>query len=97
MEKSIKILEVHPSRNPVAVEIENELKAMQDIVDGYIETIKLRENVVIVCNEEGKLRSLQPNRVVGNDVIVGTFFICGTKGANFCSLTEEQIKEYQNI
>lgn len=38
--------------------INNELETLQKIVGGYIETITIADNLVIVCNEEGKLKNL---------------------------------------
>lgn len=43
------------------VVIKNELKALQETVGGYIETLTLAEGVVLICNEEGKLLKLEPN------------------------------------
>lgn len=43
------------------VEVKNELKALQEAVGGYIETLTLAEGVVLICNEEGKLLNMEPN------------------------------------
>lgn len=40
------------------VEVKNELKALQETVGGHIQTLKLAEGVVLICNEEGKLLKL---------------------------------------
>lgn len=36
------------------VAVKNELKALQKTVGGHIQTLKLAEGVVLICNEEGK-------------------------------------------
>ena len=36
------------------VEVKNELKALQETVGGYIQTLILAEGVVLICNKEGK-------------------------------------------
>ena len=36
------------------VAVKNELKALQEAVGGYIETLTLAEGVVLICNKEGK-------------------------------------------
>lgn len=64
------------------VEIENELEVFQNIVGGYIETTGYK-NLVIICNEEGKLRGMKPNLVFGTDMIVGTIIVCGAFGDEF--------------
>lgn len=53
-------------------------------------------NVALVCNEDGKLLNLPANRVIQNDIIAGTFFVCNlniTTGKHY-SLTDEQIQKY---
>lgn len=53
--------------------------------------------IYLVCNEEGKLQDLKPNRIVGDDVIVGTFFITKTDGENNMSLSEDEITEIMTL
>ena len=52
--------------------------------------------MVIVCNEEGKIYGLPPNRDIGHDIIVGNFFLVGDDAeiGEDRSLTEEQIAKY---
>lgn len=95
MENKIKVIVVEAGKLPVIQYIGNDLKSMQSVVGGYIEEISLSDNAVLVCNEEGKIKGLEANRRVGNDVIAGTFFIAGDDGSeDLVSLTDEQIKHY---
>lgn len=90
MEK-IKIVIVEPKKQPYVAEVENELAALQKIVGGYIEPVTVATDAVLVCNEEGRLRGLEPNRQIGSDplsVIYGTFFVCGVDGEEFTSLSD---------
>ena len=87
----MKILLFEPNEPPVVREIKNSLKPMQKIVGGYIETVYIGDDVVLVCNEEGKLRNLPPNRIIQNDWICGTFFMASVKGAKFKSLDDRQL------
>lgn len=43
-----------PGQKARAFSIENELRAMQKAVDGYIQAIPVTETVRLICNEEGK-------------------------------------------
>jgi len=88
----MKILVVEPEKEAEVREIENKLEDLQKIVGGYIEVVSLGQGVTLVCDEEGKIKGKQPNWDVNGDLIVGTFFLCGSKGSDFASLTEEQIK-----
>ena len=64
----------------------NSLEALQRRVEGYIETITLGD-VVILCNEEGKLVPLIQNfkLIQGGvqDIIRGTVIVCGHKDEEF--------------
>lgn len=94
-EPKIKIIIVKPKCQPEVVEVDNELYVFQKIIGGYLETLSLAPNNIIVCNEEGKLKHLPPNRFVGkyNDVICGTFFVTKAKDSEFASFTQEEIDE----
>lgn len=101
MKKTIQIVKVKPMNNARIAEIDHTLEAMQELVGGYIEAIPLDDEVCIVCNEEGKLMGLQPNRGLYHDgeladILHGTFFICAAPWDkdDFASLTDEQAEYY---
>ena len=92
----IKVIIVEPDKEPYIQEIVETLEKLQEIVGGLIEYVNLEDEVDLICNEEGKTYNLQFNRIVGNDVIAGTFIIAGLdyKTGETISLTEENIKKY---
>lgn len=72
--------------------ISNTLENLQRTVGGYIETVTISTDAVIICNEEGKLLGLPHNcRFCGCD-FVGTLIIVGIDKDEFCSLSDEVIK-----
>jgi hypothetical protein len=85
--------------------ISTSLENLQKTVGGYIETVAAVPGVVIICNEEGKLLSLEPNIPYYHDVLCGTIIVLGIKGEEFtdCPMSfrqwklflemQEQIKE----
>lgn len=91
MEKEMRVLVKEPGKAAELREIPNTLEALQGIVGGYIETVWLSDNSVLVCNEEGKLQGLPVNFRIFGDVIVGTALFAGVSGEEFCSLTDKQI------
>lgn len=99
MEEKIKSLLVEPYELPELIEINNTLEAKQKIVGGYIEIICLQNDndVLLICNEEGKINGLKLNRDIGYDIIAGPFLVVGNDYENggFKSLTEEQIIKYK--
>lgn len=94
------VLIMKPRKSPHVAEIDGSLKSMQEIVGGYIEAIcPFADKVAIVCNEEGKLKpDTEWNRLIPecNDVIKGTFFICGVDGEEFTDLSPELAEKYRN-
>lgn len=99
LEKRIKCLLVEPYELPKEIEIDNTLEAKQKLVGGYIEQAFLPkdDSVVLICNEEGKINGMKPNRDIGHDIIFGPFLIVGNDYENggYKSLTSEQILNYK--
>ena len=99
MNEKIKCLLVEPYKLPKEIEIENNLKSFQKQVNGYIETTYLQDDneVVLICNEEGKMNNMELNRYIGYDIIAGPFLIVGDdyENGNFKSLTNVQIEKYK--
>ena len=62
------------------------LKNLQNIVGGPIECVSCGGSTVIICNEEGKLRRLEPNFRIMSDIIVGEAIIIGVDGEDFCDI-----------
>ena len=99
----MRVLVVEPERRPEVREIDDSLKAMQEIVGGYIQPIYLDDSVALVCNDEGKLMNLPANRGLRDkdgqiyDIVTGTFFLCDAlaDSDHFTSLTPEQIERYR--
>ena len=93
MEKKLRALLVKENELPVEVEIPNTLNSLQKQVEGYIEYYYIpdTEDAVIICNEEGKINGMGPNREVGRDIIFGPFLIVGDdyEQGETISLTDE--------
>ncbi|WP_373099341.1 DUF3846 domain-containing protein [Faecalibacterium prausnitzii] len=95
-EEKIKVLALLPMELPKEIELNNTLEAMQNFVGGLIECITLSE-VTLVCNDEGKLLNLTPNRLLWNgaDYLAGPGFIAGTDGeGNLASLPPQEMNYY---
>jgi hypothetical protein len=86
----MKIVIVEPNKDPYVAMINNKLEEFQAIVDGWIETVSFTGELLIICNEEGKIRNLPVNRELGWDKICGTFFVIGNDAPEFRSLTDEE-------
>ena len=100
--RKIKVVLLEPCKTARITEIDASLEGMQKVVEGYIESFSpFEEQVCIVCNEEGKINGMRPNRSVCGkdgkmiDIIFGTAFICNCNGENFGSLSDEQANRYR--
>lgn len=81
---------------PEVREVENDLQVFQEIVGGHMETVCLIENILCVCNEEGKLKGLPMNIFLNGELIVGDVFFCAFDGEDFASLKDYQIEALMN-
>ena len=103
-EKFIEVVKVSPQEKPEIVKIENTLTGLQKAVSveapyvGLIEIIQPDNEddwkICLLCNEEGKILNLTPNRRVGDDIICGTFYIVRVKDGKLISLTDTDVVKY---
>ena len=97
--EKIRIVLKKVAKEPKVMNIENTLEAKQKLVNGLIEVVPITDDILLICNEEGKLENLLPNLVFDYDYIVGDCFFIGDDFENegFKSLTDEQVKEVFDI
>ena len=96
------VLKVSAGKMPERIEVENTLEELQKQVGGYIQAICPFDNSVgIICNEEGKIMGLEPNRVLiidGHmDILVGDILIVGLTEDDFRSLTVDEFVTYEKL
>jgi hypothetical protein len=92
--ENINVAVVEFGKEPYLKEIPNTLEALKDIVGGYIEMVRLPFDLdlILICNEEGKLMNLPATLNLGHDVICGNFLIARDKGdGDITSLTKYDI------
>lgn len=80
MTEKIYVITKRPGCPARHVWMSNSLEAFQKAVGGYIETVSLATDAVIVCNEEGRLRGLEPNCSIYGVDFVGSIVLAGVKG-----------------
>lgn len=86
MIKNIKCLLKKPGEKAKPVEVANDLSAFQGLVGGYIETFPIASDLVIICNEEGKLIGLPYNVSIMGEDFVGNILLVGTKRDEFADI-----------
>ena len=101
IQRKLNVLLVKPYELPKEITINNTLKDKQNCVEGLIEYYRssLYEDVIFICNEEGKINGMEPNRDVKHDILFGPFLIVGDDPelGEDRSLTKEQIETYKKI
>ena len=91
----MRILKMEPGKAPYEKEIENELDAIQQEVDGGLfQVFYMGDGTIMCCNDEGKLNGMEMNRRFCDDIICGPFFMVGDAGSDFRSLTDEEVQRY---
>ena len=98
-EKQLRVVLKKVGEEPEIMKIKNTLAAKQELVDGLIEVVIISDDILLICNEEGKLENLQPNLLFDYDYIAGDCFFVGDdyNNGDFKSLTDEQIEEVKDI
>lgn len=71
----------------------SDLKDMQEIVDGNIESIPLFHNISLICNGYGKIKNLEYNFTFKNDDIVGNVIFLKSTKEGFSSLDKHDINK----
>ena len=85
----MKVIYKAPGCAPEPRDIPNTLEELQAAVGGYIETVTIEEDCVIICNEEGRLRGMPHNvKFLGVD-FVGPILIAGVSDEGFTDLPPE--------
>lgn len=82
----ISVFIIEPGRVPRHVNISNTLENLQNTVGGYIETATLTDDLVAICNEEGRLLDLRPCCTLCGVDFVGPVILCGVRGDEFCDV-----------
>lgn len=79
---------VEPGKEPFRLDVQEKLESYQTIVGGYIQAVRLKNGLLLLCNEDGIMRQLPYNRNVEGHDIVGTFALVRTNGPDFTSVTD---------
>ena len=104
-ENTLSVLKIAPGQYPQQVEIDNDLKALQEAVCGFIGASYpfADDPIAIVYNDDGKLMGLPLNRALRDedgqmyDAVAGTFLVVGLDEEDFASLTPELAQKYEQL
>lgn len=91
----IKVLLVMPEREVQTVKIPRSTKFIKALIGNELLKIRLNEKTVLIANKNANLTEF--NRIVGGNVILGTFIIVSTKNRRRVSMTKKEIRKYTNM
>lgn len=86
----MRVMRKRPGEAWEPIEVENELKPLQQAVGGYLESFTFADDACVLCDEEGRLKGKPYNTTVCGVPFVGTVLIVGVDGKEFADLTERQ-------
>lgn len=88
MGKKISVIIKEPGKVPRHVNISDTLENLQKTVGGYIETVTFATDLVVICDEEGRLKGKEHCCTIGGVDFCGTVIMCGLspEDGEFCDL-----------
>ncbi len=91
----IKVLLVMPEREVQTLKIPRSSKFIKALIGNELQKIKLDENIMIIADKNPNLTEF--NRIVGENIVLGTFIVVATKNRHRVSLTKKEIRKYTNM
>ena len=88
----MRIIYKEPGKEAEIRNIDTTLKALQDLVHGYIEHLELAPGRLgLIVNEEGKLNDMKKNFFLlsHNDMIFGPAIFLGEAGEEFTDISDD--------
>ena len=91
----MRVIKKETGRRAKVVEIENDLKPLQDAVGGWIECVHIPglNDVCIICDEEGVIKGLPFNTDINGLWLFGPILIVGTDGEEFCDVPDKYVPQ----
>lgn len=91
----IKVLLVMPGKEVQTVKIPASLKFIKSFIGNELFKIKLNENTVIYADKNAKKDEF--NRILGENILLGTFLIVSLKNNRRTSMKKKDIRKYTNM
>lgn len=91
----IKVLLVMPGKEPQAVRIPASIKYIKSFIGEDLFRIKLDDNNIIIADSKANFDDF--NRMLGGNIILGTFFVVSKKNNRRVSMKKKDIRKYTNM
>ena len=91
----IKVLLVMPGKEVQVVKIPASIKYIKAFIGKELYRIKLNDNTVLIADKNAKPDEF--NRILGKNIILGTFFIISIKNNRRVSMKKKDIRKFCNM
>ena len=91
----IKVLLVMPGKEVQVVKIPASIKYIKAFIGEELYKVKLNENTLLIANENATIDEF--NRILGGDILLGTFFIISIKNNRRVSMKKKDIRKFTNM
>lgn len=91
----IKVLLVMPNKEVQVVRIPASIKFIKAFIGNELYRVKLNENTVLIANKDATHDEF--NRLLGGNIILGTFFIISLKNGHRVSMKKKDIRKFTNM
>lgn len=91
----IKVLLVMPGKEVQTVKIPASIKYIKAFIGDELYRVKLNENTVLIANKNAKIEEF--NRILGGNIILGTFLIVSIKNNRRVSMKKKDIRKFTNM
>ncbi len=91
----IKVLLVIPNQEVQTVKIPASIKFIKAFIGESLFRLKLDNNTLLIANKDANIDDF--NRIVGGNIILGTFIVVSIKNNHRISLKKKEIRKYTNM
>ena len=91
----IKVLLVMPGKEVQTVRIPASIKFIKAFIGEELYRIKLNDTTVLIANKNAKVDEF--NRILGENIILGTFLIVSIKNNRRVSMKKKDIRKFSNM
>lgn len=95
----MRAIKIMPGQRPEVINISSDYKELRNIIGGIVEYVPMEKNLMLLCDEEFKLKNLELNRRVEGINIAGPILIIGgpeDEESVLTGLTDEDIVELKS-
>lgn len=91
----IKVLLVMPNKEVQVVRIPATIKFIKAFIGDKLYRVKLNETTVLIANKNAKVDEF--NRILGGNILLGTFLIVSIKNNRIVSMRKKDIRKFTNM